>query len=272
MTVGKAILLKGLSTDTKPTRYSDGTLFLETDTLQAYSYDATNTVWNRTGVIIPTKKHMATWSGHGLTTGFDGFWNGSPTPATVTVGTGTSNLLRDSSGFRMRYDTGTTANSIEGTRINSSLLTERDLNPETHWRIKGVVVSSCRIFIGFTSATAAPASSADYLNALSGVGFWADTGVDTNWHIMQNSGSGASDTTTIANVGALNTTFRDLGLRAVNASAKFQYSWDGGAWTDISTKVPAATTALGWVWYIENTTTTNNQIGFAGAWSIQDHG
>jgi hypothetical protein len=267
MTVGKTIILRGLSTDTKPTRYSTGTIFIEYDTGATFVYNSTTTLWVRSSPLLPNLKKFGTWTGQGNAAGFAGLWSAA---SGAVTGTGVGTVVRDSTGVRTRYDTGTTVNSLSWTRLNSTGFTERDLNPETHWKIKGSVVGSCRIFIGYTSATVVPASNTDYLNALSGVGFWADTSVDTNWHIMQNSGTGASDTTTIANVGALNTTTREIALRADNANSKFQYSWDNGAWTDINTKIPAASTGLGWIWYIENLTGVNEQIALFWGWTVQD--
>jgi hypothetical protein len=270
MTVGKAILLRGLSTDTKPTRYADGTIFIESDTGTIFTYNATKTSWLRCTQTLPTVRRYATWSAHAPTTGFDGFWNGQPNPTIVTVGTGTTNLQRDASGLRIRFDTGATINSLEGLRINSVFMTQRDLDPEFRMRIKGVVVSNCRIFIGLTGASVAPVPSSDYLATLSGIGFWANTAVDTNWKIMQNNGAASSDITTISNVGPLDTNTHEIALRAINASSKWQYQWDNGVWNDVNTAIPAATTGLGWLWYIENVTAANNQIAFLGAWAAQN--
>lgn len=270
MVVGKATLLRGLSTDTKPTRYSDGTVFIEYDTGQVFVWNSTKANWLRTSMAVPTVKRFATWQAQSATTGFDGFWNGQPNPTIVTVGTGTTNVQRDSAGLRIRFDTGTTINSIEGLRINSVALTQRDLDPEFRMKIRGVIVTNCRIFIGLTSSTAAPVSNTDYLATFSGVGFWANTAVDSNWKIMQNSGGASSDTTTLANVGPLDTTKREIAIRAINSASKFQYSWDNGPWVDINTAIPAATTALGWVWYIENITASNQQIAFLGGYAHQN--
>jgi hypothetical protein len=267
MTVGKAILLRGLSTDTKPTRYANGTIFIEYDTGATFVYNSTTSLWVRSTPLLPDRKKFSTWTAQSGAAGGSGLWS---TITAIVVGTGVTNVVRTSAGIGIRYDTGTTANSLSGSRINGTGFGERDLNTETHWKIKGVIVGSCRIFVGVTSGTAAPASSADYLSALSGVGFWADTGVDSNWHIMQNDGTGGSDITTLANVGALNTTTRELALRADNANSKFQYSFDNGPWTDVNTTIPAAATGLGWVWYIENLTAVNEQITFYSAWTMQD--
>ena len=182
-----------------------------------------------------------------------GFWGGifTCTPLTGSGATGTQ--VQDSTGFRIRWATGNTINSLTGIRSNvvTAGLTSRQLNPDTSWRFVINATTTIRCGIGYISGTASPASSADPLANLSGVLFWLDSGVDGNWHIMQNDGSASSDNTTIANVAAANTSIHTIRLKAVTASAKFQYSYDGGALTDINTKIPAASTALGWIWWVE---------------------
>jgi len=272
MTVGKTIILRGLSTDTKPTRYSNGTIFIEYDTGDIYAYNSSTSLWEDANIpyLSVGAKKYGSWTAQSATSGFGGLWL-NPTPTAIVVGTGVTNVVRDSTGLRIRYDTGTTINSLSGTRINSVGITERDLNPETHWIIKSTAATDTRIFMGFTSSTAAPVSAADYLANLSGVGFYVDTSIDGNWKIMQNDGSATSNITTLANIGTFGTTKIDLGLRAVNASSKFQYSFSNGAWTDINTKIPAAATGLGWVWYIECLVgSASKQLAFYRGWTKQD--
>jgi hypothetical protein len=201
--------------------------------------------------VFPGIKKNGSWSGITSTTSLSGLWQGEATAIVVGTG-GSSSIQRSSAGVGRRYTSGATINSLSGIRISANLLTERDLNPFTTWKITLNQTTDTRFMIGFTSSNAAPTSLADPLNALSGVAFFYDSSVDGNWHIMQNDGTGASDRTTIANVAAANTSVHTFSLKAVNASSKFQYSYDGGAFTDINTDIPAAATGLGWIWYIEN--------------------
>lgn len=184
-------------------------------------------------------------------TASDGLFNGTMTA--IASGTGaTSGAIRSSTGLRYRHTTGGTANSLAGNRVTATAFTERDLNPWVEFRIQLSTVANMRAIMGFTSSTSAPASAADPLANLSGVQFFYDSGVDANWHIAQNSGGASSDRTTIANVAAADTVLRKFALRADNSNTKFQYSYDGAAWVDINTVIPAAGTGLGITWYIEN--------------------
>lgn len=246
--VGNGILI-GLSTDTKPTTYANGTRFIETDTGAVYQYMLS--VWTLTSYGHILVKKRANWWGT-VHAAADGGWTGAITAITVGTGaTGGVNLAAD--GTKTRYTTGATINSLTGARISATLTIRRDLNPWTTWKLAPVTnVLTRRIFFGYTSSTSAPVSAADPLANLSGVGFFYDSAVDGNWHIMQNDGSASSDSTTIANVAAAAAAVHTFGLRANNASTRFEYSYDGGAWTTINTKIPAATTSLGWTWYQEN--------------------
>lgn len=179
-----------------------------------------------------------------------GSWQGFILNTVVGTG-GFSNTSLDSAGLRGNWTTGTTINSICGSKT-TAVMTERDLNPYGKWKISfPTAVTTLRWYIGFMSSATAPVSSADWLANLSGVGFYYSSAVDGNIHIMQNDGGASSDITTIANIAAADTSAHAYELRAVNASAKFQYRYDGGAWTDINTKIPIATTDLAYQWFAE---------------------
>lgn len=255
--------ISGLSSDSKPTTYPAGTRFLETDTGLTFMY--ISSVWTQMHALFsntftnPLIKKIGSWNGENVSgeRGLDGLFDGA---TAIAVGTGSTSLVRDSTGLRSRFTTGTTINSLSGIRFNASSRTERDLNPWTTWKIaigSTGTIADTRIYIGLTSATAAPASTADYLANLSGVGFYYDTSVDGNWHIMQNSGGASSDKTTIANIATAAAGTFYFSLKAVNADSKFQYYYGtthptpSSTFTDINTAIPAASTLLGWMTYIE---------------------
>lgn len=194
------------------------------------------------------KRHGEFWA-MATTSPATGMWQGIMSNTVVGTG-GFSNTTTDSAGTRGNWVTGTTINSICGSKVLGTL-TERDLNPYGKWKISFSAVTTLRFYIGFMSTATAPVSAADYLANLSGVGFWYDSSVDAHLHIMQNDGSATSDTTTIGNIADPTTAVRTYELRAVNSGSKFQYAYDGGAWTDVSTKIPAATTDLTYQWFAE---------------------
>ena len=148
-----------------------------------------------------------------------------------------------------RWATGTTTNSLIGHRV-ANVCTQRNLNPWAEWKFLISATTTIRAYFGFSSATAAPASSTDYLANLSGVGFWLDSSVDANWHIAQNNGGASSDRTTLT-VAAADANSHTYAIRADESNSKFQYSYGGAAWVDINTAIPAASTTLTFQWYIE---------------------
>lgn len=223
--------------------------FIETDTRLVYYWDGTS--WQRFNYLnYPSKGKIGAYYGISATAGAHGIWQGAF--SAILVGSGsTSGALRDSTGLYHQWTSGATINSLSGARI-VALYTERDYNPITEWQITLNQTTDCRMFFGYLSSATAPVSGADPLNNLSGVLFGIDTGVDGNWHIYQNDGTAGSDSTTINNVAAADTSPHTFALRAVETSSKFQYSYAGGTWTDINTTIPAATTGLTWMWWIEN--------------------
>ena len=250
-------ILRGLSSDTKPTtNLPTNYIFLETDTLLIYYWDGTEWLLYFGESFGSTKKE-GKFEGIQTNAGSSGlFGNNLTTIATGTGGGG--GTQRSSAGVRIRYTTGATANSLGGTRANTVLWTERDLNPIVEFKAALQQTTNNRCIMGFTSTSNAnPTAGVDPLANLSGVIFFYDSGVDGNWHICQNDGSATSDNTTINNVVAADTSAHIFRLRADNANTKFQYSYAGGAWTNINTKIPGATTGMGLVWYMENLSGTN---------------
>lgn len=232
-----------------------GFVFFTSDTLLWYYWNGT--IWTvEAGApqniqVMPSVKNTGTYQPMAVTSGVSGFFQGNIT--NIAVGTGASATAAVSStGRRFSWTTGTTINSICGARCSAILTMERDLNPTIRAKIAlAAGVTTSRAFFGFTSSNAGPVSSADPLANLSGVGFWYDSAVDTEWMICQNDGSASSDITTIVNIATADANPHIFALKAVEANAKFQYSYDGGAFVDVNTKIPAAATDLGWSCYHE---------------------
>lgn len=215
----------------------------------------------RWGFILPTASS---------TTGVTGMYAGTLVTATAT-GSGTfGGVVTSSVGARGRYATGSSINSICGAKL-ASLMTERDLNPWIQLKCQISVVTTLRFFFGFQSTVTAPTSTADSLANLSGVGFKFDTGVHaTNISVMQNDGSASSDSTTVSNVGTMDTAVHTYAVRALNSGTKFQVSMDGAAWTDINTKIPAASTTITPHWFIETLTAAGKNFDVWYVQQIQD--
>lgn len=206
----------------------------------------------------PHVKKIGGFMGASASNSFYGLFSGTVSTIHAGGASGSSAITRSSSGLAIRYSTGTTINSLEGSKV-AGLYTERDLNPIMEWKVAlSATITTQRTFFGLIASTSNPASGADPLNALAGVLFGYDSGVDGNWHIYQNDGTGASDSTTINNIAAADASIHYFALRAVNASAKFQYYYGAtpytatSTWTDINTDIPGATAGLAWQWWIED--------------------
>jgi len=226
-------------------------------TLTGLSMDAMSNTFDNI-CIAPSIKKVGYWSGYYQNTGGTGIFSGNL--AATAVGTGTiSAVALSSTGLGCTWTSGTTINSLAGIRCTGNgAFTERDLNPSIIFKIALSQTTDTRMWFGYTSSTSVPSSASDALNALSGVMFHYDSSVDGNWHIAQNNGTGASDRTTINNIAAADTSAHVFGIRAVEASTKWQYYYGvtppvaGSTWTDINTDIPAASTKLALRMDIEN--------------------
>jgi hypothetical protein len=256
-----AITAAALVTGDIPTTLTGKTLTTATVDAELNTLDHTT--------VMPSKKKVGWYAGQNnpaTAYGTTGMWNGACS-ANVTGTGAVSVITRNSAGTRFNYTTGTTINSTSGFRINSILLTERDLNPVTEWRIQLGQTADCRMAFGYSSLSAASTAGADPLANLSGVMFFYDSGVDTEWMIAQNSGGASSDRTTITNIATADTAVHNFAIRADNANTKFQYAYgytnlSTATWVDINTVIPAASTGLGWTQYMENL------VGTAKTWAI----
>jgi len=201
---------------------------------------------NNSVITRPDFAKYGTFSAAGATAG-EGLLNGIL--ANVTVGTGAGSRTFDSTGLYRTYDTGGTVNSIFGLYGNQTHM-NRINNPFFKTAIYLNNNTNMRVFAGFVASAVAPASAADPLNGLEGVGLWFDSGVSANWKRMHNDNSGAS-------------VVDDTGVTAATATLyplDIYGIWDGifrfvfnGTSTDITTDIPASTTGLSFRVYLENT-------------------
>jgi hypothetical protein len=252
-----------------------------TDTLTAKTMDTIAGTNNLLGVQTSPldSKQVGMWHGPIATNSCaSGFW--AVLFTNNNTGSGGWTINKTSTGVNARADTGNTINSLCGMRCASGNTVVRgDLN--TNFGMRAALTNAganlVRCYIGFTSNTSAAASASDPLNTFSGIGFWFDSGVDTNWHIAQNDGTGASDRTTI-NAGTAGTgTIKDFWLRST-AATTWQYSfatrgtpYASLSWSNIATDVPAMTTNMGYLWYVEALASTNSKpVDFYGGVGWQD--
>jgi len=170
----------------------------------------------------------------------------------IAVGTGSTATTLDTTGLYRANDTGATINSITGHRASSVIMT-RNNNAYFKTAIYLNHNTNVRVFAGIVNSGAAPASAADPLNALAGVGLWFDSDVSADWKIMHNDSSGASvvdahSTATAANTATLYT----VEIIAINDT--FFRVILNGVVTDVSANIPSTSNTLGFRVYMENTT------------------
>jgi len=186
--------------------------------------------------------------GHTSTNG-DGVLNGNV--SAIAVGTGTTGIGTDDGIYRAN-DTAGTINSISGHRMTTAML-RRANNCYFKTAIYLNSVTNVRVFAGLANSSSAPASAADPLNALSGVGVWLDSDVSADWKAMHNDSSGASVVDALSTpTTALVSTLYTIEIMAVNDT--FFRVIVNGVITDVSANIPSTSNILGFRVYMENTT------------------
>jgi len=209
----------------------------------------TRTLYPDNAVATPDAVKGGSWYGSGQTNG-DGLLNGRISE--TAVGSGASSNSLDSTGNYRAYSTGATINSLIGLR-GGALTMNRINNCMFKTSIYLSSVVNVRVFAGLVASSSAPASSADPLNALSGIGLWLDSDVSADWKLYHNDSSGAGTVDALSpTVAAAATTLYPIEIQAVG-DTKFTFIFNGVE-TDVSSNIPASTTSLGWRVYIENTT------------------
>lgn len=266
--------LMGLSSDSKPTTYPAGTIFIETDTGSQYQYISSvwvKTVENRGVPTHPGIKKTGSWFGDALPTAAQNGASGTLNVPWTYINVGSNTLtgivrntisgINGGSAMRMVNAVATSQHGFRTTGGSGTSFMERDYNPRVDFKLKLGQTVTERVGVGFIGATATPATGTEPAANLHAVLFWLDTSVDANWHILQNNGAATSDITTIANVATADTNAHVFSLRADNANTKFQYYYGGAVdgpptasstWVDINTKIPSATNTLNIYFWTES--------------------
>lgn len=201
-----------------------------------------------TTLVSPDVIKQGTWFGYNGTAA-SGLINGGV--SAIVVGTGADAGSFDSTGKYRQYDTGATINSLAGIR-NSVLWGRLEHNCYFKNAIYLNTNTNMRVFSGLVASTSDPASAADPLNGLAGIGLWLDTAVSANWKIMRNDSSGAS-VVTDTGVAAATATLYTVEIIGLANASDFRVVFNG-THTDFATDIPTATTSLGFRVYLENTT------------------
>lgn len=192
---------------------------------------------------------------HGGTAVWDGILGSASTASGGDAPIGmTSGQLVTADGRFVRWQTKTSTPAAldkGGWRI-AAAITCRAWNPTFFCRFRLNQTADTRLWLGITGDLAADPTGDDALNAKSGVMFGigvvnntVGTGSTVGWQLMHNDGTGATVSDTVGP--AADTNIHTIEIKAVDASSKFQYSLDGGAFVDVTTDIPAPATALSFI-------------------------
>jgi hypothetical protein len=219
----------GLSTDTKPVAAPAGYYFKETDTGDTHISDGT--YWWLTNYPGPLSRKRVGYipMGASVTGGVGMFVN-----FTSSTGAPTFDQSDVTNGRFMLCQTGATSGNKAGSRMVSAALTTKDWNPRMRFTFLVTNNTDHRFWIGFTNQTT-ELTGEDPLSGLAGVMFGA-VAADTNWKILHNDATGAtvSDDTGIAR----GTSIHTVNLVSDHANSRWSWSYDGGAYTHITTEIP----------------------------------
>ena len=180
------------------------------------------------------------------------------------IETGTKTLSADQwLGTYINYNTGTTANSKAGLNGTTAIaLFTRTSYPYKRTHLKIPTVTSSRFYGGFSSNTALPVTDTPLGSADSGVIVgWNST--DTNIRIYNNDGTGAAPTSIDTGL-AKPTASWSYEIISDDANARFTVNivtnTPATFSTNITTRIPGASTRLAIYDCVENTTTTAKDI------------
>lgn len=170
-----------------------------------------------------------------------GFLNG------VLTGTGTASFqLSATEGKFTRMSTGTASGSGAGTRGSAGSGIIRALSPRFYCKFRlNDTASNERFYVGWQSSNSAfPTSGDDPLTGLSGLLFGVRA-ADTTWQILYNEGTSGTNFANASGSPARDTNIHTIELKGDDANSKWQYSFDGSAFVDVTgAEIPASTTIL----------------------------
>lgn len=260
---GKAIQL--LSTDTKPTNIQANQLLYETDTGDTLISDGTYW-WIKELGPFSNKKIGFLTMGNNISGGTGHFANLTP-----STGPGAQTQAIDTTNGRYQLCiSGTTSGNKGGYRNAAATLFNRSFNPRMRFRFKILQSTLARFYFGFLGPTIPELTGDSPLDNISGFIFGVmPTTSTTNWTLATNNGAASTtltDTGTAFNITGVHT----LSLVADEANTRFSWSIDGGAYTHVTTNIPASTTALSLIFTSETATTAAASFNLYNAYCQQD--
>lgn len=242
---------------------------LETIAASSWSASATETLTNKT--IDPATNNIPnvqTFAGIVKTGHFYG--TGAETGSGIFTQflqqpNGTAIRQRTSaSGIWQHYSTDATTSATCATRTLDTFVA-RAQNPTFSAKIRmPTTIANQRVYVGFTSDVTQDPKNGNFLDGKHGVMFCYGyqigdgDGSTGHWYIMCNNGAGTSflqSTGITAFVGKI-----AIVLKFDDVNNKVSWSINGGAFSDITTQVPASTTLMGEAWGIQTTTTSTRDL------------
>lgn len=168
---------------------------------------------------------------------FDGYTK--VTTPTITV---------DGDGQRFNFSTGSTINTPSGIKT-TNIFTQRGLNPRIKARVSVANKTSTRIYFGFSSAASLPLTDDPIGSSEQGFIICYRDGVDADWRIKNNDGTGGAPGSTFTGVNVSDGTRYELEITANQQVPLFNwniYNTTGVsvASGNISSRIPTGSTDL----------------------------
>jgi hypothetical protein len=167
-------------------------------------------------------------------------------------------------GIYQTFTTGSSNTNTAAVKTNDTY-TCRAFNPTFKCKFRLPSVSSVRMDLGFISDMTFDPKNSDWLANESGaaLSFGTGRGNQTSFYLSTNNGSAASNFSGPIATATANTVY-SIEIVFDNAASKVKYSWNGGAFVDVTTQVPAATILLGVAFGVQTTTGSTKSIDIFG--------
>ena len=205
--------------------------------------------------VAPSAKKVGYW--HGTTAlGGSGLFNGF-----LQQPNGTCTIGRSSTSGT--WQTLTTGGSSTNTCSIKTLdsFTARNLNPQFKAKFRVPTAANCRIGLGFNSDLSFDQRNSDWLGGQSGAAFVYGVGRqdEASLYLSTNDGSTNSFYSPAIATLVANTVYT-AELKFDTTNNKVSYSFNGGAFVDVTSQIPASSTLLGATWGVQTQTGSSRTL------------
>lgn len=265
LTYHGARIIRGVSTDTKPTtNLPVNYIFIETDTRAVHYWDGTSWLFLNTG-ISPSRTIAGRTVGNYAIGAGASSWGALVSLVQAGSAPGFTPIAIGDGSKGARFTPAASIGAKSGLKT-ATQITFRGWNPRVKLKFRMNNNADSRMYFGFNSSGNDNTGDDPY-NAATGICFGKiDSAVNTNFVIMHNDTVGATVLDTVA---AADNSLHQIQIRADDANARWLWSFDNGAETAITTDIPASS-GLGFICEVE--TTAASQPTFDVFWIDYESG